>query len=61
MDDVIDRMFADGRLVNLKVFTVGRPSAQALVDQIVSAERQIADGTATRVMDVDNYTPPSRG
>lgn len=61
MDNVIDRMFADGRIVNLKFATVGPVSAQALIAEFVSAERQIADGTAIRVTDVDNYTPPSRG
>ena len=53
----IDDMYRDGRLVNLKVARgFGRATAAELVEQIVSAERQIADGTAVRITDIDNYS-----
>lgn len=58
MHDVIDEMFRDGRVVNVKFALAARPvTAAALIAQLVSADRQIADGTAVRIDDVDGYSP----
>ncbi|USN14953.1 hypothetical protein PAPPERLAPAPP_00130 [Brevundimonas phage vB_BpoS-Papperlapapp] len=56
----IDEMFADGRLVNVKFATSGAAvTADDLVAELLSADRQIAAGTAIRVDDIDNYSPAS--
>lgn len=56
---VIDEMYADGRLVNVKFATSGAATAADLLADLLSAERQIAAGTAIRVVDIDNYRPAS--
>lgn len=54
----IVEMFADGRLVNVKFATTGGDvSAEDLIADLLSADRQIAAGTAIRVDDIDNYSP----
>ena len=52
----IERMFVDGRVVNVKFATVGDVTADALVEDLLRAERQVADGTAVRVTDIDAYS-----
>lgn len=56
----IAEMFATGRVVNVKFATTGAGvSAEALVADLLSADRQIKAGTAIRVIDIDNYSPAS--
>lgn len=56
----IAEMFATGRVVNVKFATTGaRISAEALVDDLLSADRQFKAGTAIRITDIDNYSPAS--
>lgn len=56
----IAEMFADGLVVNVKFATTGGDvSAEDLVADLLSAERQIAAGTAIQVDDIDNYSPAS--
>lgn len=52
----IERMFVDDRVVNVKFATVGAVTADALVEDLLRAERQIADGTAVRITDIDAYS-----
>lgn len=52
----IERMFVDDRVVNVKFATVGAVTADALVEDLLRAERQIADGTAVRIADIDAYS-----
>ncbi|USN15510.1 hypothetical protein KIKIMORA_03770 [Brevundimonas phage vB_BpoS-Kikimora] len=48
----------DNGMVNVKFATTGGDvSAEALVADLLSADRQIAAGTAIRVDDIDNYSP----
>lgn len=59
--DYVDELFTDtrGRVVNIK-FAYVRPgtTAEQLIEQVRSADRQIAAGTATRVLDADLYVQP---
>lgn len=53
----IERMFVDGRVKNVKFATVGAVTAADLVEDLLRAERQIADGVAVRVDSIDAYSP----
>lgn len=53
----IERMFEDGRVMNVKFATAGTVTAADLVEDLLRAERQIADGTAVRVDNIDAYSP----